>query len=260
MIDEVESLLLDGDLLHLNGDYEGAISKYSEALSHSHDFNLINDKVLIKRSDAFMKLRDYNLAVDDCTTIIESIESRDVDKEILLKAFILRATSYEYMGYFSKGLLDINKSLDIHNLPSMSINEILTIRSRLRSLSSCDTKVIEKEGKPSNLVNKETQTLRLIFMKEIPKVITIDKSSMESNKIPVRLSICNEMGLFDRSLLNLLPQLNVSTTIVNLNESSSGKSMISCESSMTSIGPDGRVIYKYILIIVCYVSLILLYI
>jgi hypothetical protein len=198
---------LKGNSFFAGGDYDRAISEYSDGISlwttmarnqvdsdSDPDLKLLDSsvkaslalKIFLNRSMSYLKLRDYDAAVKDCTSALA------LDKDCT-KAKIRRAMAYEYLGEFKKALKDVNEVLNSSSQVEF-LEAAIKLASRLRGMITQDDKVMHAEGRPTKMVTSE-QTLRLAFIQPPPKCI------VQNEAFSVRVCIGNEFGLWDRSLL-----------------------------------------------------------
>lgn len=208
----LESSYNVGNQHFISGNIEEALHHYSDGIHFSSKESnpsderiIIKLKLLLNRAICFLKTRNYDEAVKDCSKIVEYMS--ECDKQLLLdskclsmifsKALIRRAIAFEYLGCFSKGIADLDEVL-LHALTnqvdSSLIKHAVELRGRLINLSTLDQKVATREGTPPRLVS-DSQSLRLSLLSVLPDFIE------KETAFNVRLCITNEMGLWDHSLL-----------------------------------------------------------
>ena len=201
-----------GNQKFTSGNIEEALRYYSEGIhfvtvetNPSDELKFLKLKLYLNRAMCFLKSRDYDEAVRDCSEVVafksELEENLPMDFQcwsmIYCKALIRRAIAYEYLGCFTKGMTDLDEVLSTHLTKPVDkclIKYAKELKKRLMNLSALDRKVAAAEGKPPRLVS-DSQSLRLSLMNVLPDFI--DKES----SFNVKLCITNEMGLWDHSLL-----------------------------------------------------------
>jgi tetratricopeptide (TPR) repeat protein len=187
-----------GNAFYNAGRFAEAAASYSAALSSREVAAETRTKVLLNRAQCFLRTEQFQEAVGDCTHAI-SLDESEFQKagveQLKVKALLRRAAAYECLGDFGKALADVEGALQ-GKPPSSLRTTAIASRSRLKSMVVLDRSVAAEEGRPPTMVTA-SQALRLNFMQEPPSVFTIG--------IPyvVRLCITNELGLWNRSLLQL---------------------------------------------------------
>lgn len=215
-----------GNQHFISGNIEEALHHYSEGVhfasiesNSSEELEIIKLKLLLNRAICFLKNRDYDEAVIDCSKIVQYMS--ECKKKLVLdskcssiifsKALIRRAIAFEYLGCFSKGIADLDEVLhnDLTNQAGSSlIKQAREMRVRLKNLSILDQEVATREGTPSRLVS-DSQSLRLSLMSVPPNFIE------KQTAFNVRLCITNEMGLWDHSLLEAKSSISMNVTTWN---------------------------------------------
>jgi hypothetical protein len=185
-----------GNEFYKDGQFAEAAASYSAAL-HSREVAADSrTKILLNRAQCYLRTEQFQEAVGDCTHAIslgDNESQKGGAEQLKVKALLRRATAYEHLGDFGKALADVEGALH-GNPPSSLRTTAITSRSRLKSLVALDRSVAAEEGRPATMVT-DTQALRLNFMQEPPSVFTIGTPYI------VRLCITNELGLWNRSLL-----------------------------------------------------------
>lgn len=198
------SLYDQGNVLFTHDRYEEALKVYSEALQLSccrNPRSILTLKLYLNRALCYLKLRCYNEAFEDCSTILSNDFERKkyVDVEdyqvIIMKAHVRRAIACEYLGDYEKGLNDLNAVLATSD-PNMKalVKSAVDLHNRLTRLVSADRAAASAEGRPQQMLSS-FQTLRLNFAGAIPEIVHFGEA------ISVKLSIGNEFGLWDRRIL-----------------------------------------------------------
>jgi tetratricopeptide (TPR) repeat protein len=184
-----------GNEFYKDGQFAEAAASYSAAL-HSREVAADSrTKILLNRAQCYLRTEQFQEAVGDCTHAISLGENENGAEQLKMKALLRRATAYEHLGDFGKALADVEGALQ-GNPPSSLRTTAIASRSRLKSLVVLDRSVAAEEGRPPTMVT-DSQALRLGFMQEPPSVFTIGTPYV------VRLCITNELGLWNRSLLQL---------------------------------------------------------
>lgn len=179
-----------GNSFFKSGNFDSAIEHYSSALKVIGCSPDITMRLLLNRSQCYLKIRNYDLAVMDCSKVIADFSANN---EYLLKALIRRATAYEYLGEFTKAMVDAEMALQMDISPSL-LATVQSMMPRLRGLVRRDHSASLAEVRPTSMVTSH-QTLRLAFTNPPSSTLTIGEV------FSVKLCIGNEFGLWNRSLM-----------------------------------------------------------
>lgn len=186
-------------------EYDRAIESYSSVLhlqlSPTSPVHLDSQLLLrcrLNRSQCFLKTDSYCEAVEDCTYIISYVDDTSCDSgpsflhEYLIKSLMRRAQAHECLGNYSKALVDVDRVLTM----DLSVNltkTMIVLRSRLRSSLAVDRSLSVAAGRPFAMVTDQ-QALRLTFLHQLPRKLALNRPYY------VRLSVTNELGLWNRDL------------------------------------------------------------
>jgi len=186
-------------------EYDRAIQSYSSALLHTDyrnsaelNLQLLLLKCRLNRSQCFLKTDSYCDAVADCTYIISYIDDTSCDDgpslphDYLTKSLIRRAQAHECLGNYSKAIVDVDRILT-NSLPGILMKSMISLRSRLRSSLALDRSLSVTAGRPFAMVTDQ-QALRLTFLHQLPLRVALMRPHY------VRLSVTNELGLWNRDL------------------------------------------------------------
>ena len=211
-----------GNRYYVNSDYNNAIDQYSRAITfnspaNNHDVlhQEIYLKLLLNRSQCYLKLREYESAIKDCSDVI-FLEKSSVFENCnhSLKALLRRAMAYEYLGDFKKSFIDTELILNMNLTPSSITKSTMEVHNRVKSLVRLDDCLCVNEGVPDRLVSNH-QALRLNILESPPnQTIFCGESSL------FKVCIANEFGLWNRSIYSdaikggVAPKLEFSTYIL----------------------------------------------
>jgi tetratricopeptide (TPR) repeat protein len=241
-----------GNEAYKSNQYDLAFSYYSEGIdciektsSHSisnpEDYKEMKVKLLLNRAQCSLVLRDYDMALKDCNSIL----LLDADSP---KGLLRRAIVYEAIGNFAGAASDIRHFLSSSSGSSLSTaskDKYLKTVRRLEALHYSDSKISSQQGVPMSLIT-EFQVLRLV-LSEMPKqrIVIKDKSS-SSQKMLLKACIRNEFGLWSRKLMQIssssteerVAQINVCCEAIPFNTACS-----SFEFAFRpgAVGEDGKV-------------------
>lgn len=178
-------------------------------------------RCILNRGFCHWKLRNYSLAVDDFTYIIEkyqleyllvvpelcsSLEQSDTPENPIMsfvafnqnmesyfaKAILRRITCYEYMFEYHKALRDLQLLFSFQ--PSYATKQdMIQLYKRLQSTLSQDNIVAKQEG-TLNWMHNTFQSLRLFFLRALPLHITVEEPFV------CKIGLINELGLYNRNL------------------------------------------------------------
>ena len=261
-------LYIKGNTLYTSNDIHGALQAYIEALEISDIQKDVRLKVLLNKTQCFLKLEQYNEAVAECSQAIHEITSIKGPKsdDLLIKALMRRVQAHEALGNFAKALSDTEIVLGM-NAPANICKIALITRSRLKEFVKNDTEIAHLEGRPSTMVTSQ-QALRLCFIQQPPTTFVTGQAYL------IRLCITNELGLWDRNLLtsidsNQMPSLQcapmtisaenpttTTTTTTTMNNTEETKqheyftldiipvNKKKVDDLRLAIGEDGKVIYS----------------
>jgi hypothetical protein len=213
-----------------NGEFLMAVDNYTDALKESCDKEM-KVKLFLNRGQAFLKEREYESVVQDCSHAISYCNHVCSDTSTI-KAYIRRATAYEYLGEFTKALRDTETALSLEP-PQNLLHTLQQCMPRLLKLAKTDQGVSSKEGCPHMLVTKH-QTLRLVFMNPPPNSVAPGET------FSVKMCIGNELGLWNRSLMDR-PVLDSTAASTNNTQSDSANDspvQLICEVIVVSLPGD----------------------
>jgi tetratricopeptide (TPR) repeat protein len=186
------ALYESGNTHFRNGEFLLAVDCYSDALKENCDTEM-KVKLFLNRGQAYLKEREYESVVQDCSQAISFCNHACSDTSTI-KAYIRRATAYEYLGDFKKALSDTESALSLEP-PQNLLHTLQQCMPRLLKLTKTDQGVSMKEGCPHMLVTNH-QTLRLVFMNPPPTSVVAGET------FSVKMCIGNELGLWNRSLMD----------------------------------------------------------
>ncbi|MBR1396257.1 MAG: tetratricopeptide repeat protein [Selenomonadaceae bacterium] len=93
----------EGNKLYDNGDYNGAISKYTEAIQFKPDY----DTAYVNRSYAYFTLQNYTQAIADCTKAIELNPNYGM-------AYNNRGIAYDELQNYEAAIADYTKAIELN--------------------------------------------------------------------------------------------------------------------------------------------------
>lgn len=112
-----------GNDLYTSGDFSGAITKYSEALSMPAPPEKIDAHVLLSnRAACYLKLRSFDQVVEDCT------KSLDLQPDYI-KSLARRSEAFEGLGKLDEALKDCQAAAAAAKAQGSSISKSLDLRA-----------------------------------------------------------------------------------------------------------------------------------
>eukprot|EP00825_Cyclidium_porcatum_P022388 TRINITY_DN2466_c0_g1_i1.p1 TRINITY_DN2466_c0_g1~~TRINITY_DN2466_c0_g1_i1.p1 ORF type:complete len:341 (-),score=68.53 TRINITY_DN2466_c0_g1_i1:56-1078(-) len=154
---KAEELKERGNKRFQEGDYEKAVLWYSEALDLCKDYKAL----WINRALAWIKLKYYKKAINDCTRILEYCECFEdgymKSKDSCFKALLRRAFAYKERKQYSEALKDCETALKIfpNDKEILDLKEELAQRSKHSEIASQILKEKQQITKEENLQQQE---------------------------------------------------------------------------------------------------------
>jgi len=185
-----------GNSFYLASEISSAVNQYSLGLQQHNSKDELFAKLLLNRAQCYLRTEQYTEASKDCSLLISTFvyETSELSlQQLILKALLRRAQALEYLGNYSKALVDVERVLSLD--PPVNLRKTaLTTRSKLRQFVDVDHKVSLSEGRPKMMVTDQ-QALRLAFIEQPPETFVLGESYL------IRLCITNELGLWDRDFI-----------------------------------------------------------
>lgn len=263
---------LEGNELYLSGRSAEAVDAYSRALASEFDFEL-KLKTYLNRAQCFLRTEQFEQAVDDCTYVLARLSDLPPTERYLFlkfKCFLRRSIAFEHIGNYVKALGDVEAVLD--GCPPISLRKAaLSSRANLKTFVELDRSVAAGEGRPTMMVT-DAQALRLSFLLEPPRSFVV------GTPYNIRLCITNELGLWNRSLLQPgveggasdKPLLTCSLLCTDSDgERATGNKLVvrikrtdrpsGLQDSLLQVGEDGKVTFLLALVGRCFLRLPILF-
>jgi hypothetical protein len=209
-MDQAQSWYEDGNACFKENRCDDAVRAYSSAINavagtDNRRFpvgRILSIKCLLNRSQCWLRLREYEQVIQDCSVVINILRSGDVDDvNSLVKALIRRSSAHEYLGDVKKAFMDAEQVLAINDtcvredqtvqVHSTYLSTAVKTYHRLQHLCQVDKQVMNAEGTPTGMITKE-QAIRLFFMEELPRHVRAGEW------FHGRVCVGNEFGLWDR--------------------------------------------------------------
>jgi len=257
-----------------NGNFEEAVIYYSKGIKvcNPYDNKEILIKILLNKALCSLKLRSYDDVVKDCSNVLIYDKSN-------IKGLIRRATAYEYMGEFSKGLIDIRQIFKEHQQLPLSLqkpcNDLMLRLSKYDRIDSniqnqqplnqlntysttngTDTNTDQSTSAHSDSTSSkgklvsEEQCLRINILEfNLDQPVYSMNYTATSKPIPIpipiplhiRICIGNEFGLWNQQYMSIGESNTINCSSSRGSGSGSSDSSTGSGSSTSSIGSDGDV-------------------
>lgn len=184
--------------LYVANRYEDSLALYGESVSQC-DQSITDDeerldvmhRCILNRAQCFSKLRNFEEAVKECTRLIKNYTP---NQSLLSKALIRRALNQEFLGNFAAGITDLENALQIVDIAPSLAKVAINALSKFKNLAANDDAVTAAEGRPTMMLSAH-QALRFNFLNTIPAAVELGEY------FPIRLCIGNELGLWDKRLV-----------------------------------------------------------
>jgi len=201
---EVESLKEKGNLFFKSGDYNKAIEMYSECLRKGEE-QKVNDELMVvvfsNRAMAYLKLREFLKAEDDCTNALKLN-----DKHV--KSLVRRGQARRKLERHKESLRDYEAAAEIEPENKEIKDEIAIAKKKINTIKEEQKK---KMLLPVSITEKARMTVRVEdFDPEKPAQEGPAKSNNNEQAVPSASASVTEETATSKPVLNPTPGENTS--------------------------------------------------
>jgi len=192
LVENIQKRKEEGNTLFSIGDYLGAINSFTQALhlcTRQEDLPLDCATLLVNRAASYVKLKELEKAIQDCTRALELSPQ-------YMKAFVWRGSAYQSLGHYRAALEDLciaYTMVDSSNTKNKDIRDMQLF---------CCEKLLETKIRvlPVNKDKKSKTGFNLLHIP--PDIDSLDSvvRILKKNETPLRSKLiearrCWEMGV-----------------------------------------------------------------